>query len=698
MLSISAILGIVIRTRFFHQPLMGTLLANSSSIPLRIHPAIWGIFLLLAASLPVFGETYNWKGTGGGVWSLPTAWSPEGVPSTLDEAYIHDLSPPVSAYIILPGGISVRLLSLGKLEVRGIGDITAKTLIAIDTAFTIDSQAAVPFAKRVTVSSNGIFGGTISTGRLIVNNGVVTNFATIVGVRTAPNEYLEGEVPGWINERDLDNNPCELWLPASSDSKPFKHFTIDPAAPAPLPIQYPWLSNRVGALIIKTNPGISHIQWSFANTGTVRVEQGSLNIEKVGNLDGSFFVNNGAKLVLWTSLVSDSHIGEHVSFTGSGLIRFKDNSRKPFIVESTLSIPNPVEIDTASFDQFGINFLGPLTWTNLNGTAFEPFVFFNSSVGQGTLTHNILNFGSATDNRIRPADGVWWANLPFSYLTLTENFDIAPSGTGTITNNNLATVDLGVAKDPKWNFVNMGVIRGPLPGKTLLVKGTLKQEESGELQLRNGAFTITNQFTSSGLISGNGAITSLVAQVSGVIAPGGLSGLFGKISLVCEKFPNLNIASSTVFQMDLGAGTNDQVFAQGGNFKGSFDLIARDGFGPGEYVLATYIVANAGPFSLGAVPPGYRYQLINDTARREVRLIVGQPALPITFLNSTGDIENPFSLNISTIESVPYTVEFTEELGTEWLFFTNFLGDGEIKSVLPPSLSNAFFKVTEGNP
>ncbi len=660
--------------------------------------ALWCILSLLAASLPVFGETYNWKGTGGGVWTLPTAWSPEGVPSTFDEAYIHDLSPPVSAHIILPGGISVRLLSLGKFEVRGIGDITAETLIAINTGFTIDSQAAVPFAKRVTVSSYGIFGGTIFTGRLIVNNGVVTNFATIVGGRNAPNEYLEGEVPGWINEKGLNGNPCQLWLLESSDSIAFKHFTIDPAAPAPLAIQYPWLSNRVGALIIKTNPGISHIQWSFANSGTVRVEQGSLNIEKVGKLDGPMFVNDGAKLVLWTSLVSDSHIGENVSFTGSGVIRFKDQSHKPFIIESTLSIPNPVEIDTASFDQFGINFLAPLTWTNLTGIGFEPFVFFNSSVGKGLLTHNILNFGSATDNRIYPADGIWWANLPLSLLTVAENFDIAPSGTGTITNYNLATVDLGVAKDPKWNFVNMGVIRGPLPGKTMLLKGTLKQEESGELQLRNGTFTITNQFNSVGLITGNGAITSLVAQVSGVIAPGGLSGFFGKISLVCEKFPNLNIASSTVFKMDIGAGTNDQVFAQGGNFKGRFDLIARDGFGPGEYVLANYIVANAGPFSLGAVPPGYRYQLINDTARREVRLIVSQPALPITLLNSTGDTENPFSLSISTIESVPYMVEFTEELGAEWLSFTNFLGDGEIKSILPPSLSNAFFKVTEGNP
>ena len=181
-------------------------------------------------------DQYFWKNPSGGFWGVANNWNPADVPGPTDEAHIGDLS--ALSYINLGGGIDVGLLTFGKTLISGTGDITAGSFLTGDGILGKKANETLTFARSVTIRTNGYFGGVVSTGRLIVNQGVVTNAGVVFSSLADNNQFSVGEIPGWHNE------PKSVLILASfTNAISFRQFNVDPAAPPPAPELYPWITN-----------------------------------------------------------------------------------------------------------------------------------------------------------------------------------------------------------------------------------------------------------------------------------------------------------------------------------------------------------------------------------------------------------------------------------------------------------------------
>jgi autotransporter-associated beta strand protein len=162
-------------------------------------------------------------------------------------------------------------------------------------------------------------------------------------------------------------------------------------------------------------------------------------------------------------------------------------------------------------------------------------------------------------------------------------------------------------------------------GITTISAGTLLAMNTSGSATGTGAVTVN----SGGVLGGTGAITGTVMVNSGGhIAPGASVESLDVGSLTLNAGANLDFEFDTV----LGTGVSVLLNVTANNGLtingGALNLVNAGTMTAGTYTLIDYsgtLNGSLGSLSLGVVPSGFTYNLVNDTTNQSINLVVTVP-------------------------------------------------------------------------
>ena len=257
--------------------------------------------LLLAAATQAYATNFVWNNPGGGNWSAPTNWSPNGTPGANDSVYISNAG--IYTITLDTTNITIANLMLG-------GPVGQQTLATTNYPLTLASNiSSLVGSNGVFLLQGGVFSGDLTVnGQLDWTGGqlgntpntvtITTNgVATLAGVNGT--DYTLGEYVTNSGRFDLDsgnlnidwcdfhgqfNNGPSGWLLVQTN------VSIDGCASGL------GLVNQ-GTVQARSGTEATFINAIFNNNGALDVQTGTVNIGGTGGGAGLFEAEAGATLV-----------------------------------------------------------------------------------------------------------------------------------------------------------------------------------------------------------------------------------------------------------------------------------------------------------------------------------------------------------------------------------------------------------------
>jgi fibronectin-binding autotransporter adhesin len=294
------------------------------------------------------------------------------------------------------------------------------------------------------------------------------------------------------------------------------------------------------------------------------------------------------------------------------------------LLPGTLANPSTITIDTGATVKF------------LRGS---DKTFYDVFTGGGALT--VANANNATVRLVSNSTYTGTTTISSGVLMIGQG---NPNQPGSIVSDvvNNATLDFNRVEDISYG----GTISGPgtvikeaagkltltaantYSGITSVVGGTLIAGNASGSATGTGAVNVA----SGAGLGGNGTITGTVTINSGGhLSPGTSVGVLTVGSLTLASTSNLD------YELGTPASSDKTIISSAGGLTingGIVSITAATGFGAGEYPLLDYNGTFAGSLanlSIGSVPNGYTYSLINNTANTtiDLRVVVPEPQLPM---------------------------------------------------------------------
>jgi fibronectin-binding autotransporter adhesin len=406
-------------------------------------------------------------------------------------------------------------------------------------------------------------------------------------------------------------------------------------------------NNNAGATFEKSaGTGTSNVNWAFNNSGNVSAQSGTLALLGGGNYGGSSSVTNGATLNFAGGNFTLQNLG---STTGAGTVSLSG---------ATLNLDNNATFTSGAY-------LNQTSGTLASGGNSSSSLVLNGNYdwsagtlgGNGSVSinggNNIWSSSSVKDIAATAANvtnsgtiNLTGTNVrslaPNSGLTNLSGgtFNISSDGNalinfnnGTFNNNAGATFEKSAGtgtSNVNWAFNNSGLTQAT--SGTLNFVSSFSQSATGSLKVDGATIHLPGSVSLQGNLLGAGTIdASIINHQNGAISPGLSPGTLAFTG-------SLNLASSTALNYELG--TLSDLVTVGGNLTldGTLNVTAIAGFSSGLYPLIQYTgTLTDNGLSLGSMPAGYTYQLINDTDHHVVELqVVPEPSSVILILLGAG--------------------------------------------------------------
>jgi len=434
---------------------------------------------LLNARLSTSAATILWTNTTGGSWNTTNNWSPNQVPIAGDIAIITNSG---NYTVTIASGASAGFIQLGSSSGTQTLDWSAAT---ISSALTVFSNGVVRWlggslTSPLTVQAGGRLSLEGSATKQILNSGVVTNAGLVTWTNTG-DWFLYDSVVRLVNLTggvvDFQND---------------KVLQVSSGAP---------VIHNAGVWRKSAASGISSIQPSFQNTGTVEVQSGTLTFAGGGTLGGVYAAAPGASVQI-ASAVTYSGVPP-LNLTAVQLVTSGTLTANGPITNLTLNggtlagtsilsglvnwnagtLSGALTLASNAVMRWqGGNLTGPLTvqasgWLSLEGTAAK----------------QILNSGVLTN-----AGLVSWTNTGdwFLYSSVVRLVNLA-SGVMELQNDEALQVSGGAAV-----VYNAGLWRKSTGSGTNIIQPNF--QNTGTVELQSGAFN----FTGGGTIDGSYAVST----------------------------------------------------------------------------------------------------------------------------------------------------------------------------------------------
>lgn len=540
-------------------------------------------------------------------------------------------------------GAGVVSFASGTVNLLGSYTITGNTQVSGGTANFNPGATIGDVGNPLTISggtANFSSGDTITTTNLVLSGGTLTGSSDVTvsdvltwtrgtmsgAAQTIANGTLEigGTFSKILDTRTLENRGAATW----SGTGPIagrNGATLSNPAAATLAIigdasfqhsfgTRPTFANA-GSVTKSAGSGISTIQASFDNSGTVTVGSGTLSLDGGGAASGAFEAQSGA-ILRFAGSSQTYNLDATSSVTGAGTVRI---SRGIVNILGDYSVTGTTELDSAGTANFAVDTtLGDLTLSagTITGsgtlTANGLFIWTGGSmsgtghtVANGGLEINGLGILSLTGRTLDNAGTAVWIggspsltggavfnNLPgatfdaqgnSSFLgggggifnnggTLVKSGGTGTSSLGGLTLNNSGTVEV------QTGILNMGVGLTQTAGTTLLNGGDLTVAGLATLDFQGGT------------LAGSGTINASVINAAQV-QPGGI-GASGVLTITRAY----NQAATGLLNVELGglnpATEHDQlVVGEGATLDGTLDVSLINGFSPGtgdSFQVMTY--------------------------------------------------------------------------------------------------------------
>ncbi len=259
--------------------------------------------LFIALALLTLGSvahaaTFTWTNTAGGTWSATNNWSPNQVPGSSDAAVVTAGGTYTVTLDISP---TVNTLTLGGTSWR-------QSLATAGQSFTLTQSGAVNTNGVFLLSGGGLFGnltvngqfkwtsgqlGNTSAALMVATNGVLL-LAGVNGTDYTLGEYLTNAGTIDLQSGNLQINSCGadhgqlINLPGALVNIQ-SDLSIDAACGGTLANQ--------GNVLKSGGTGITYINPSFNNSGTLDVASGTIKLAGGGTLNGDGTVAAGAQLI-----------------------------------------------------------------------------------------------------------------------------------------------------------------------------------------------------------------------------------------------------------------------------------------------------------------------------------------------------------------------------------------------------------------
>ena len=163
---------------------------------MRLSQGIIFAVLIVIVALPCLGQTIFWTGTGNGVWTEPSNWNPQQVPTAQDTVEIGNLntvtytqSNQTIAKLRITGratfnidGPNARLDIIGsateglEMNLQATLNIDQGTLWITNThtnAVTLDDRSTITNRDNLFISNYGLFGISITDNSTLNNHGLL---------------------------------------------------------------------------------------------------------------------------------------------------------------------------------------------------------------------------------------------------------------------------------------------------------------------------------------------------------------------------------------------------------------------------------------------------------------------------------------------------------------------------------------------
>jgi hypothetical protein len=484
--------------------------------------------ILASAIIAIFLNVYNasattyaWTNTAGGLWSAAANWSPNGIPGSGDTALITTSG----TYAVgLSAPVTVNLLTVGTINGSGTQSFSTSTInLTVQSSLVVNNTGAFTLNGGV-LTVNGTIQGLVTWTGGQFGNGpgpltLATN-ATLVLAGSNGTDYSMGQFVTNAGTIELQSgnlalNYCTYYgglqnLPGALINLE-GNVSIDGCGGTGL--------INGGTLVKSAGSGVSAINQTFHNTGTVNVETGSLF------LYGPSSDANGTYNGPGTTVITNG------SFTENG----------------TLSVSNLVLAGGNLLGNGTIH--GLITWT---GGLIGPGNNHITLASDGTLLLEGLNGANYTIAQVMTNAGVFrvlsgnlyinWCgsgdygqfiNLPGALVDLAGDVSISGDGCspglsnfGTVRKSSgtgTSAIDTAFQNQANGTLnVQSGtvVLNAPVTdnggsytgaGTTLITNTTLAV---------NAALTSSNILLAGGNLLGNGTIHGLITWTGGLIGPG----------------------------------------------------------------------------------------------------------------------------------------------------------------------------------
>jgi flagellar hook assembly protein FlgD len=491
------------------------------------------LFIICSTSFGFAQVTYTWNG-GDTLWNTPSAWTPIGIPGSLDTAIINS------------------------------GKVTLNTNRGV-ASFQVNGGIFYANAHLIVTSSMVWSEGNLESGG--TQSLEIASGATLT---------INGAVDKNLNTITLINNGSALW--SGTGNLNFQNnASFENASGATFNIENDAFMNpgasggnfvNAGTLTKNAGAGASVINITLNSSGAVTVNSGKLTINRTATATNAVF-NASANSILEFS--TSTHTLDNVTFSGSGSIELNEDTlivegagatfnngvsltmlkgewhlNAPVIMNGTFNWERGTIIGSSTFTMNGVltmsgyrtKTIDGITFINNDSTIWEGsgnFKFRHGAVFENTATGTFAIQGDALMNFA--TDGGTFNNAG----TVTKNagpdttlVEVPFNNTGTLTVNNgffrlintsdFSTGNINIDSDGRLEFAeethNIGVtvsISGA--GILALTGGTLNLDGvnnfSSVLLVSAGTLNSLNNSTlngplnwSGGIITGNGSITA----------------------------------------------------------------------------------------------------------------------------------------------------------------------------------------------
>ena len=606
-----------------------------------------------------FCSSVTWNVDSDGLWHVPSNWSSNpSLPGLSDDVIIdrEGVSPTVEHS---QGADTINSLMCNENLIISGGSLTVTNSTQINSCFTISGGTA--FLNGIT-ALNGettLNGGTIAGGGVVsIGSGAVLNWTCGIMTGSGSTQIAPGAIMNIGSSASQNiylartiNNTGEITL---SGGMPLCNYTggtptINNLAGAVFDLQNDQGINRIYAIDSVVNnagtfqksggSGTSSINWTFNNTGTLKVLSGTLSISSAFYNTGTANVQAGSTLNLsggGTSAATynvalgavlnfsnGTHDLSGSTFFNTGTINFSGGTEN---FDAPTTLPGTVSISGGTISGGGAVNIG--SGATLNWTCGKMAGSGSTEIAPGA----IMNIGSSASQNIYLARTI----NNTGEITLSGGMPLCNYTGGTPTINNLAGAVFDLQNDQginriyaidsvvnnagtfqksggsgtssiNWTFNNTGtlkVLSGTLmlqnsvtqvAGNTL-TGGTWIVQTDSSLEMTMGNSVYTNQGNVT--LDGNGSIFSKIDTLQD--NQGSFSVLNGRDFTTAGNLANsglLTVGAGSNFDVNGGISGTGNTIVDGGTLTTDFLMQNTITLGPGATV--TIRAVPGGPSAMG---------------------------------------------------------------------------------------------------